>query len=334
MKIGHVDLADEVIVIAEIGNNHEGDFELAKDMISSAAHAGVHAVKFQSIVPEKLVASAQAERIIQLRRFQFSPEQFFELSKVAAKSGVIFLSTPFDAQAVQYLDPLVPAFKIASGDNDNVPLLRAVAETGKPIILSTGLADMDHVRRSTSVIAETWSGMNIRQEMVLLHCVVSYPTPPEHAHLSAIADLKKLGHCVGYSDHTIGIDAAVLSVALGARVIEKHFTLDKNHSDFRDHKLSADPEDMRKLVEHVRLAQVLLGVGEKRIQDCEKGNIGVRRVIFADRDMDAGHALTPGDLICLRAAAGVPARDFDRILGKPLRLCIKQGEALTSEHVA
>jgi len=334
MKIGHVDLNDDVFVIAEIGNNHEGDFDLAKEMIRSAAQAGVHAVKFQSIVPEKLVASSQVDRIAQLKRFQFSGDQFAELSKVAAKSGVVFMSTPFDVETVVYLDALVPAFKIASGDNDNVPLLRAVARTGKPIIMSTGLADLEQVRNSVAVIEEIWKQQGIDQDIALLHCVVSYPTAPEHAHLSAIGDLKGLGHWAGYSDHTIGVDAAVLSVALGARVIEKHFTIDKKHSEFRDHQLSADPNDMQELVERVRMAQVLIGAGDKHVQDCEKGNIGVRRSIFADRDMATGHVLTPGDLICLRSTEGIPSADFDRILDRPLLKPIKQGDILMAEHIA
>lgn len=329
MKIGNFDTASNVLVIAEIGNNHEGDFELAKRLIDAAADAGAHAVKFQSISPEKLVDPTQLTRLEQLRRFQFSVEQFAELSSHAAMSGVIFMSTPFDMDAVDYLKPLVPAFKIASGDNDNLPLLRAVARTGKPVIMSTGLADLAQVRRSKAVIEEIWEKEGISGGLALLHCVVSYPTEPQDAHLTAIHDLKALGCSVGYSDHTIGIDAAVLAVAMGARIIEKHFTIDKNHSDFRDHQLSADPQDLTELVRRVEEAQVFLGEGEKRVLDCEKGNKGVRRSIYAERDLEAGHELTPGDLICLRSTEGIPSSEFDAVVGKQLLVSVKQGRLLS-----
>lgn len=333
MKIANINLDQEVCVIAEIGNNHEGDYVLAQEMIHSAAEAGVHAVKFQSITPEKLVAPSDEARITQLKKFQFSAEQFTELSQVANKAGVIFLSTPFDVEAVEYLNELVPAFKIASGDNNNVALLKAVAETGKPIIMSTGLAALEQVRQSKSVIETIWNKNGISQDVVLLHCVVSYPTPPEFAHLSAINDLKALSDVVGYSDHTIGVEAAVLSVALGARVIEKHFTIDKNHSDFRDHQLSADPEDMKNLVSGVKNAEILMGRGKKRIQDCEKGNIGVRRSIFANQDIQAGCSMVADDLICLRSIEGVSASELDTVLGKTLRNPIKKGTLLMSEMI-
>jgi N,N'-diacetyllegionaminate synthase len=292
MKIGDWDLEQRVLVVAEIGNNHEGDYALAEELIALAARAGAGAVKFQTIVPEKLVAAAEVERIRQLERFRLSYEQFEQLSRVARKHGVLFLSTPFDLDSARFLTPLVPAFKIASGDNNFFPLLREVARTGKPIILSTGLLGLDEVRTSKAFIEEVWRTQGLRQELALLHCVVNYPTAPGNANLRALEDLKRLGTTVGYSDHTLGIESAVLSVALGARIIEKHFTISKTYSAFRDHQLSADPVDLAQLVSRVRGAEEMLGHGCTDQRDTEREMVPrVRRSIVAARDLPAGKVL-------------------------------------------
>ncbi len=286
MKIGPHDLDQAVLVIAEVGNNHEGSYARAEEMIGRAKEAGANAVKFQTIVPERLVSAGETARIAQLTRFQFSHAQFEGLAASARREGITFLSTPFDIESVAALDPLVPAFKIASGDNDFFPLIEAVALTGKPILLSTGLADLAGVAASKAFIDSVWRRTGKRGDIALLHCVVSYPTVATDANVSAIRDLATLGCTVGYSDHTIGIEAAILSVALGARVIEKHFTLDKNQSDFHDHKLSADPADLGELVRRVREAEILLGAGRKTVRPCEEAvSARVRRGIAASRDL-------------------------------------------------
>lgn len=193
----------------------------------------------------------------------------------------MFLSTPFDIESAHFLNDLVPAFKISSGDNNFFPMIDVIARTGKPIILSAGLTDMKQITLSKDFIQEIWRELGINQEMAVLHCVASYPVPPQEANLLAITQLRKqLGVTIGYSDHTIGIEAAVLSVALGARIIEKHFTISKSHSDFHDHLLSADPHEFAQLVKRVREAVELLGDGEKRLQAGEKDMVGkVRRSI-------------------------------------------------------
>jgi N-acetylneuraminate synthase/N,N'-diacetyllegionaminate synthase len=184
----------------------------------------------------------------------------------------MFLSTPFDVESVRHLDPLVPAFKIASGDNNFVGLLEAVAETRKPVLLSTGMAGLEDVKRSCAVLEAAWRKRGAAPGMVLLHCVSSYPTPLESANLLAMRSLEReIGYPVGYSDHTLGIEAAVLSVALGARVIEKHFTLSKTLSDFRDHQLSAEPAELAELVRRVKNARAALGDGVKRLLPVEEG---------------------------------------------------------------
>ncbi len=333
MKIGPHDLDQAVFVIAEVGNNHEGSYARAEEMIGRAKEAGADAVKFQTIVPERLVSAGETTRVAQLKRFQFSYSQFESLAALARRAGIIFLSTPFDLESVAALDPLVPAFKIASGDNDFFPLLAAVALTGKPILLSTGLADLAGVAASKAFIESTWRRDGKKGDLALLHCVVSYPTLTEDANLSAIRDLATLGCTVGYSDHTIGMDAAILSVALGARVIEKHFTLDKNQSDFHDHKLSADPVDLAELVRRVRETEILLGAGSKTVRPCEQAvSERVRRGIAASRDLAPGTVLAPADLTWVRPRSGLAPGEEDRLVGKRLAVAIPFGAPILPEH--
>jgi N,N'-diacetyllegionaminate synthase len=335
MKIGPHDLEQAVLVIAEIGNNHEGSYARAEEMIGRAKAAGAGAVKFQTIVPDRLVSADDAARIAQLTRFQFSYSQFEGLAATARREGITFLSTPFDLASVAALDPLVPAFKIASGDNDFFPLLEAVARTGKPILLSTGLADRGAIAVSKEFIENAWQRSGRHGDLALLHCVVSYPTTVEDANLSAIGDLATLGCTVGYSDHTIGISASVLSVALGARVIEKHFTLDKNQSDFHDHKLSADPADLAELVRRVREAEILMGSGGKTVRPCEEAvRERVRRGVAASRDLAAGTVLDLADLTWVRPRAGLAPGQEDRLIGRRLAVAVPNGAPILPEHCA
>lgn len=334
MRIGRFDTDRRVMVIAEIGNNHEGDFDLALELIALAARAGADAVKFQTIVPERLVSVGEADRIAQLRRFQFCPEQFAELAERAEREGVLFLSTPFDLDSVSILNPLVPAFKIASGDNTFWPLLDTVARTGKPVILSSGLTGLDEIRASRDRIRAVWRASGVPQEMAILHCVVSYPTPPEQANLGAIRALAELGETVGYSDHTLGIDAAVLSVPLGARIIEKHFTISKTRSSFRDHQLSADPADLAELVQRVREAELLLGDGVKRVLPAEAAaRTAARRSIVARRGLAAGQVLGWQDLDWVRPGSGLPPGRESELVGGRLRAAVGQGTQLCPEEL-
>lgn len=329
MLVGNFDLDRRVLIVAEIGNNHEGDFKRAVAMIDAAAAAGTDAVKFQTIVPERLVAPGETARLAQLARFAFTPEQFAHLAEAAAKSNVMFLSTPFDLDSVTVLDPLVPAFKIASGDNDWPALLRAVARTGKPILLSTGLAGLSEVARAKSTIDAEWAKIGKEPGLVVLHCVSAYPTPPDEANLAAMRALATLGVVTGYSDHTLGAEAAVLSVALGGRVIEKHFTLDHDQSDFRDHKLSADPQEFADMVKRVRTAEGMLGDGNKRQLAAEAGvAAAARRSVYAARDLAAGAVLSEADMTALRPAGGIAAADMDSLVGRRLARPVTAGARL------
>jgi N,N'-diacetyllegionaminate synthase len=336
IRIASHNLAERVLVVAEIGNNHEGDMQLAKEMIGAAADAGADVVKFQTIEPELLVGPEQRERLEQLERFRLPPGSWEQLSRVARGAGVEFMSTPFHLGAVAELDPLVPAFKVASGDNDFPDLLRAVASTAKPILLSTGLTNLAKVERSVALIQSVWDGLGVAPGLVLLHCVVCYPTAPEEANLRAIRTLEALGHTLGYSDHTVGVSAAPLAVALGARVVEKHFTLSKTFSEFRDHALSADPPEMRELVDRIREAESLLGSGQKAVAPCEAAALPVvRRSAAAARHLPAGHRLAVEDIVWLRGIGGVrPAQGSQELVGRTIRNERRAGEPLRDEDLA
>ena len=249
---------------------------------------------------------------------------------------MLFLSTPFDIESVHFLDRLVPAFKISSGDNNFFPLIDAIAQTGKPIILSTGLADLEEITVTRDFINGKWRENSISQDMAMLHCVTNYPVQVKEANLLAIKTLQeKLGVTVGYSDHTLGIEAAVLSVALGARIIEKHFTISKTHSEFRDHQLSADPRDMAELVKRVKEAQLLLGDGEKRPQKSEQASMNaVHRSIMAARDLSRGSIIHWEDLIWLRPGEGLAPGNEEILVGKKLVRSIQAGEYIRPDDVS
>jgi len=336
MKIGKWDLKKEVLVIAEIGNNHEGSYDRAEEMIGLAAGAGVGAVKFQTIVPDKLVRPSQKERVEQLERYRLSYDEFEKLSKVAEHEGVIFLSTPFDIESALFLDKLIPAFKISSGDNNFFPLIDVITRTGKPIILSTGLADMGQIIGTRDFILNTWQKLGYDQELAVLHCVTSYPVPSIEANLLAIKQLRdNLDVTVGYSDHTLGIKAAILSVALGARIIEKHFTLSKTFSDFRDHQLSADPEDMAQLIKRVKETIELLGSGEKELQPSEQELADkVHRSIMAGHNLIKGTVIRWQDLTWLRPGEGLAPGNEAELVGKILLRDILSGEYILPEDVS
>ncbi len=334
MNIGRLDTDEKVLIIAEIGNNHEGNYALAEEMIGLAAEAGADAVKFQTIVPDKLISPMQQDRIQQLDRFRLTYREFEKLSRVAQHENIAFLSTPFDIESARFLEPIVPAFKISSGDNNFFPLIDVIVKTGKPIILSAGLTDLQQICLTRDFIKDGWSDIGIEQEMAILHCVTSYPTPLAEANLLAIRTLQELGVTTGYSDHTMGIEAAVMSVALGARIIEKHFTIAKDYSDFRDHQLSADPHELSELVRRTHDVDVMLGDRTKRILECEQNVTGaVRRSIVAGADLDQGTVLDFDHLGWVRPGGGLAPGRENVILGKRLKRPTKRGEMILSEDV-
>ncbi len=335
MKIANINTDDKVFIIAEIGNNHEGNVEVAKRMIQAAANSGVDAVKFQTIRAQHLIQSIDKNRFDTLKSFELTFNDYINLSEVARNEGVKFLSTPFDIEAASFLNDYVPAFKIASGDNNFYPLLEKIAGFGKPIIMSTGLADLTQIRVTKEKIEKVWEEKKINSEIAFLHCVSSYPTPPGEANLNKIKLLKeKFSFCIGYSDHTIGILAAISSVALGSRIIEKHFTIDKTFSSFRDHSLSADPEEMKILVKHVRDIELMIGNDKKVISKSESINsTASRRSIAVNKNITAGNKIKKADLCWLRPGVGIQPGLEDQVIGNIVTKDILKGTILMNSYL-
>jgi sialic acid synthase SpsE len=327
MRIGSFDIAGRVLLVAEIGNNHEGNFDVARTLVEKAAEAGAGAVKFQTYRTECFVRRSDEERFRRMKRFELSPDRFAELSRLARARGLLFISTPLDLPSVTVLEPLVDAYKIASGDITFFPLIDAIRRTGKPMILSTGASTLDEVVRAVEFIGAA--------ELAVLHCVSSYPAPPEQVNLAAIGLLaERLRRPIGYSDHVLGIDVAAAAVTAGARIVEKHFTLDKNTSEFRDHALSADPTDLAELVKRLGRVDGFLGRREKAVQPCEALMVtAIRRSIVAAQDRPRGYRMTSQDLTWLRPADGLPPGQEARLIGRALTRDVRAGEALKLSDV-
>ncbi|MFC1590334.1 N-acetylneuraminate synthase family protein [Candidatus Omnitrophota bacterium] len=330
MKIRSFDTDKKVLVIAEIGNNHEGSYRLAKRLVRLAAKAGADAVKFQVIVPDELVSMKDKKRIRQLRRFQLSRSEYIKLHEIAKNEGVLFITSPFNLKSIEYLTPLVSAFKVASGDNNFFPLIGNMARTGKPLIVSTGMSTIDKIAATKTFIENIWKKQKIVQEMAILHCVSAYPVPSEEANLLAVRTLRRRFRCtVGYSDHTNGTDAAVWAVVLGARIIEKHFTINKHYSRFHDHALSATPEEFSLMVRKIRKSVRALGDGDKRLQRSERPTEKkARRSIVAACRLKKGDLVRWGNISWIRPGGGLEPGQEYKIVGKALKRSLKKGDML------
>jgi N,N'-diacetyllegionaminate synthase len=335
MRIGSFDTDERVLVIAEIGNNHEGNVDNARRLVEEAAAAGADAVKFQTFRTERFASRADEARYARLESFELQPDDFAGLADLAHAEGLLFISTALDLGSVEVLEPLVDAFKVASGDNDFFPLLERLADTAKPVIVSSGLVDVAGIRRAVDCIRERWREQRIESELAVLQCVSSYPAPPEETNLRTIAELATELRCtVGYSDHTLGIDAAAFAVPAGARIVEKHFTLDKEFSDFRDHRLSADPAEMRELTRRVRTADELLGDGKKSVQPSEAETLqAIRRSIVAARDLRRGDRVQADDLMWIRPGDALRPGEEHRLVGRALTRDVGFGEQLLPSDV-
>ncbi|CAB3290126.1 N-acetylneuraminate synthase [Methanocaldococcus lauensis] len=317
VKIGNMYVGDgePTFIIAEGGLNHNGDIDIAKELIKEAKKCGADAIKFQSYHTEDFI-SKKSEYYKLFKDLELSEEEFYELKKYAEKIGIMFISTPLDLKYVDILNNMnVPAFKIASGDLTFHPLLEKVAKTGKPVILSTGMANIGEIWEAVDVLKN-----NGCKEIILLHCISSYPTPYEEVNLHAIKTLKKIFNIpVGYSDHTLGILTPIVSVALGAGVVEKHFTLDKS-MEGPDHALSADPEEFKEMVEKIRLIEKMLGTGDKIPMPSEKEVIvEARRSIVAKRDIKKGCTLTIDNISFKRPARGIETKYWKLILNRKIK---------------
>lgn len=334
MKIGKIDLDKKVLVVAEVGGNHGGEFEVAKKYVKEAAKTGVNAVKFQMIRAEKLVVE-NAPVVPPVTKYktqrewfkslEFSSDQWKKLARLAGKHGLLFLASAFDEESADLLDKLSPAFKIASGDLTNLPLIRHIVRKNKPIILSTGGAKFDEIKTVVKEIP--------KNSLVLMHCISTYPCNEKDSHLLTIPFLKeKFGVTVGYSDHTAGILAPQTAVALGARVIEKHFVLDRSQP-IGDSVLSAEPEEMKEMVENIRRIEKMLKRREGPTKIEEKFLQSLRRSLAAKVDILGGTIITKDKLISLRPATGISPLMIDEVIGKKARRNIRKGEIITEKDL-
>lgn len=319
-----------VIIIAEAGVNHNGDIQRAKELIDVAHDSGVDYVKFQSFKASKLVsptakkADYQKKNIGDADNFQFTmlkkleltEEDHDELIRYCDSKGIQFFSTAFDAEGVDYLDELgLKLIKIPSGEITNYPYLRSVAQKGKPIILSTGMASLTEIETALKVLIKFGAEKN---NITVLHCNTEYPTPMEDVNLKAMLSIKeKLGVEIGYSDHTLGIEVPVAAVALGATVIEKHFTLDRNLPG-PDHRASLEPQELKDMVKSIRnIENAISGNGIKEPSKSELKNITIaRKSIHVKRDLKKGEVLSENDLISLRPGDGISSMKWNEIIGK------------------
>jgi N,N'-diacetyllegionaminate synthase len=337
MLIDRVDTTKELLVIAEVGNNHEGSLNQAIALIKSVASTGAQVVKFQTFKTEFYVSPENPKRYEQLKGYELSENDFRELSRVAREEGLIFLSTPFDLKSAEFLNDLVPAFKIGSGENTFYPLLSTVASFGKPIILSTGCADNEVISKALNTIERTKEKLNIKSETGILHCITSYPTKMEDCNLAAITQLKqKFSRCtVGYSDHTLDMEASLIATSLGAEIIEKHFTVDKNYSAFHDHKISATADELREFIKKARDIRTMLGEGEKTPRQCEiEIENKVRRAICAAVDILPGTVVEASHICWTRPLGdGLAPGNESVLVGKKALFRVRKGERIMMDSV-
>ena len=317
---------NKTFIIAEAGVNHNGSFELAKQLVDKAVWAGVDCIKFQTFNSKNLVSknAQKAEyqkkttdtsesQLDMLKKLELSKEEFVELRDYCDQKGIMFLSTPFDLESIDFLASIgVKTWKIPSGEITNYPFLRAIGKRKESVIMSTGMCTLDEVRDAIKVLKGFCT-----TDITLLHCTTEYPAPYDSVNLNAMLTLKnEFGFRVGYSDHTNGIEIPVAAVAMGATVIEKHFTLDKN-MEGPDHKASLEPDELKQMVQSIRNVEVALGNGIKQPSEAEKKNIAIaRKSIVAACDIKKGDVFTEENLTAKRPGNGISPMQWENILGR------------------
>ena len=335
MKVFGKDLESDTPIVAEVGVNHEGDIEAASRLLRLAAESGADAVKFQSYTPGRYASASDRERLERVSRFALDESAHRRLAKEAAALKVSFFSTPLTEDMVPLLDELCPAIKIASGDLTFEPVIRAAAHTNKPILLSTGGGTMDEIQQAISWVAEVVGESLLPERLVLMHCVSAYPTPVEQANVRAVPFLADyFGIPVGYSNHVIGIDACLAAVALGASIIEAHFTDSKSGRTFRDHELSLEPQELSELVIKAGRIRASLGHPAKEPAPCEIENISaMRKGIVAARDLSANTELTRENLMYARPAIEFSATEISELVGRRITESVSAGELIRRGNV-
>lgn len=333
-------MTPHTIIIAEAGVNHNGSLERAREMVLAAKEAGADYVKFQTAVPELVISSiaekadyqkentgdARESQLDMCKALHLPLDDYRELKALCQKVGIGFMSTPFDLVSIDFLAGLGQDYcKVPSGEITNLPHLRRVAEKGAPVILSTGMSTLAEVEEAVAVLTGTHPGHPCRSRLTrddisILHCNTQYPTPYADVNLRAMLTLRtRLGLRTGYSDHTRGIEVPVAAVALGAEIIEKHFTLDRNLPG-PDHKASLTPDELKAMVSSIRNIEQALGSEEKAVSPSERGNIEIaRKSIVAARDIKAGELLTEENITVKRPGNGISPMRWDEVVGTRAR---------------
>lgn len=331
-------------IIAEAGVNHNGNMELAKKMVVKAKEAGADYIKFQTFQPEKLVSKyadkaeyqkkttgSEESQLEMLKKLALTREDFRELKDYCKEAGIGFISTPFDLDSIDFLESLDMDFwKIPSGEITNLPYLIKIAKTGRPIVMSTGMCQMEEIEDALTWLKKSGAG-----EITLLHCNTQYPTPMEDVNLNAMQSLKRQFHLsVGYSDHTQGIEVPIAAAALGAAVIEKHFTLDQT-MEGPDHMASLAPEELSAMVRGIRNIEKALGDGEKGVTPSEMTNRAVaRKSIVAAGSIRKGEQFTEDNLTVKRPGNGISPMNWFEVLGKTAKRDYIEDELIAEEELS
>lgn len=345
IKIGNKEIGTEPYIIAEAGVNHNGDFNRAVELIVSAAEAGCDAIKFQTYTADELVVKGtpkfwKAESKVDEGLDQYeaykkiggTPYDWYpELMKVCRDNNIEFLSTAFSFKAADYLNSIgMAAFKVASSDLSHLPYLKHIARYGKPIILSTGAATMDEVYEAVATIEKEGN-----KQIIILHCTLCYPTEIRDANLNQITSLEThFEYPIGLSDHTLSENTSLAATAIGATVLEKHFTLDKTLPDSADHWLSLDPQEMARYVKFAYMGKSLAGTFIKKVQPCEvTTRLYDKRSIVSAVDIPHGAVITEEMLTYKRPGSGIWPKDVDKVIGFKALIDIKKDTTITWDHV-
>ncbi|EOS23243.1 N-acetylneuraminate synthase [Lachnospiraceae bacterium 3-1] len=331
-----------IIIIAEAGVNHNGSVEIAKKMVLAAKEAGADYIKFQTFCPEKLVSKsagkadyqkqntgAKESQLEMLQKLALSQDDFLELKEYCQRQGIGFLSTPFDLDSIHFLHRLDMDFwKLPSGEITNLPYLLEIAKTGRPVVMSTGMCDLKEIKEAVDCLRRAGT-----EKIILLHCNTEYPTPMKDVNLKAMQTMKdSLGLPMGYSDHTQGIEVPIAAAALGACVLEKHFTLDKTMPG-PDHRASLEPEELQAMVTAVRNIERAMGNGRKEPSESEKRNIeAVRKSIVAKCKIKKGEIFTEENLTTKRPGTGIsPMKWFD-LMGQRAKRDYEMDQIIVKEE--
>lgn len=327
-----------VFIIAEAGDNHNGSYENALKLVDKAAEAGADCVKFQTFITENVISkfaekaeyqkentNAEETQFEMVKKLELSFDEFRKIKEYCDEKKILFLSTPFDLDSIEFLQSIdIPFWKIPSGEITNLPYLIKIAKTGKDVIMSTGMCQMEEIKEALEILKENGAG-----KVTLLHCNTEYPTPFCDVNLNAMKTIKEECHVqVGYSDHTIGIEVPIAAVAMGACVIEKHFTLDKD-MEGPDHKASLEPEELKEMVTGIRNIEKAMGNGKKCPSESEQKNIIIaRKSIVANCDIKKGEILTEDKLYIKRPGNGISPMKWYEVIGKEAIKDFKKDELI------